>query len=90
MYLIVALGFGLRLGFPSFMLTTAVANLVSMVPAAPGYVGTFDAGALTHAFVSVVKLQSSPVLSTQPPQDPPVLMQRPVSKLPPHAWRSAP
>jgi uncharacterized membrane protein YbhN (UPF0104 family) len=28
------------------MLTTAVANLGAMVPAAPGYVGTFDAFAL--------------------------------------------
>jgi uncharacterized membrane protein YbhN (UPF0104 family) len=28
------------------MLTTAVANLFAMVPAAPGYVGTFDVGAL--------------------------------------------
>ncbi len=46
MYLAVALGFGLYLGFPAFMLTTAVANLGAMVPAAPGYVGTFDAFAL--------------------------------------------
>jgi uncharacterized protein (TIRG00374 family) len=46
MYAIVALGFGLGLGFPAYMLTTAVANLGAMVPAAPGYVGTFDFGAL--------------------------------------------
>ena len=46
MYLIVALGFDLRLGYPAFILTTALANLMAMVPAAPGYVGTFDAGAL--------------------------------------------
>lgn len=47
MYLVVALGFGLRLGFPAYMLTAAVANLGAMIPAAPGYVGTFDVGALS-------------------------------------------
>ncbi|HVC32873.1 MAG TPA: lysylphosphatidylglycerol synthase transmembrane domain-containing protein [Chloroflexota bacterium] len=46
MYFVVALGFGLSLGFPAYMLTAAVANLGAMVPAAPGYVGTFDFGAL--------------------------------------------
>jgi uncharacterized protein (TIRG00374 family) len=46
MYLVVALGFGFHLGFPAYMLTAAVANLGAMVPAAPGYVGTFDFGAL--------------------------------------------
>jgi uncharacterized protein (TIRG00374 family) len=46
MYLTIGLGFGLGLGFPAFMLTAAVANLGAMVPAAPGYVGTFDAFAL--------------------------------------------
>lgn len=52
MYLILALGFGLRLGFPAYMLTAAVANLGAMVPAAPGYLGTFDFGALAslHLF----------------------------------------
>ncbi len=42
MYFIIALGFGLGLGFPAYVLTAAVANLGAMVPAAPGYVGTFD------------------------------------------------
>ncbi|HEX5414387.1 MAG TPA: lysylphosphatidylglycerol synthase transmembrane domain-containing protein [Chloroflexota bacterium] len=46
MYAILALGFGLNLGFPAYLLTTAIANLGAMVPAAPGYVGTFDVGAL--------------------------------------------
>ncbi len=46
MYLIVGLGFGLSLGYPAYLLTAAVANLGAMVPAAPGYVGTFDVGAL--------------------------------------------
>lgn len=46
MYYVVALGFGLGLGFPAYLLTAAVANLGAMVPAAPGYVGTFDLLAL--------------------------------------------
>jgi len=46
MYTVLALGFGLDLGFPAYLLTTAIANLGAMVPAAPGYVGTFDVGAL--------------------------------------------
>lgn len=46
MYLILGLGFGFTLGLPAYMLTAAVANLGAMVPAAPGYVGTFDFGAL--------------------------------------------
>jgi uncharacterized protein (TIRG00374 family) len=46
MYWILSLGFGLGLGFPSYLLTTAIANLGAMVPAAPGYIGTFDLGAL--------------------------------------------
>lgn len=46
MYALIARGFGLGLGFPAFMLTTAVANLMAMVPAAPGYVGTFELGAV--------------------------------------------
>jgi uncharacterized membrane protein YbhN (UPF0104 family) len=46
MYFTIAFGFGLQLGYPAYMLTTAVANLGAMVPAAPGYVGTFDYGAL--------------------------------------------
>jgi len=46
MYAILARGFGLSLGFPAYLLTAAMANLGAMVPAAPGYVGTFDVGAL--------------------------------------------
>ncbi len=42
MYFVVALGFGLGLSYPAYLLTTAVANLGAMVPAAPGYLGTFD------------------------------------------------
>lgn len=43
MYAVVALGFGITLSFPVFLLATAVANLVTIVPSTPGYIGVFDA-----------------------------------------------
>ncbi len=42
MYAVLALGFGIALPFPVFVLATAVANLVTIVPSTPGYVGVFD------------------------------------------------
>jgi uncharacterized protein (TIRG00374 family) len=42
MYAVLALGFGIVLPFPVFVLATAVANLVTIVPSTPGYVGVFD------------------------------------------------
>ncbi len=42
MYAVVAMGFGIALPFPIFVLATAVANLVTIVPSTPGYVGVFD------------------------------------------------
>ena len=44
MYLVIALGFDLPLGPAGALLTTAVANLATLIPASPGYVGTFEAG----------------------------------------------
>lgn len=43
MYAVLALGFGISLSFPVFLLATAVANLVTIVPSTPGYIGVFDA-----------------------------------------------
>ncbi|MCC7106408.1 MAG: flippase-like domain-containing protein [Chloroflexi bacterium] len=43
MYYIVMLGFGFNAGFLSSLLGMVAANFGSMVPSAPGYVGTFDA-----------------------------------------------
>jgi glycosyltransferase 2 family protein len=43
MYLMVARGFNIELPFPVFVVTTAVANLVTIVPSTPGYIGVFDA-----------------------------------------------
>ena len=46
MYWSLALGFGLPLGGALVLLTLAVTNLATLVPAAPGYVGSFELGAL--------------------------------------------
>lgn len=43
MYAILALGFGIAVSFPVFLLATAVANLITIVPSTPGYIGVFDA-----------------------------------------------
>lgn len=43
MYAVVALGFGIAVPFSVFVLATAIANLVTIVPSTPGYVGVFDA-----------------------------------------------
>jgi uncharacterized protein (TIRG00374 family) len=42
MYAVLALGFNIALSFPVYVLATAVANLVTIVPSTPGYVGVFD------------------------------------------------
>jgi uncharacterized protein (TIRG00374 family) len=43
MYLTLAFGFEIFKPFPVFVLATALANLVTIVPSTPGYVGVFDA-----------------------------------------------
>jgi uncharacterized protein (TIRG00374 family) len=54
MYWAIARGFGPPLssamGAAAALLTTGVANLATLVPAAPGYVGTFEAGVLLAAY----------------------------------------
>ncbi|MDQ6905617.1 MAG: flippase-like domain-containing protein [Chloroflexota bacterium] len=46
MYALVARGFGLALNPAGAMLTTGVANLFTLVPSSPGYIGPFEAGTL--------------------------------------------
>lgn len=46
MYLILAGAFGLGIDWPVALLTTAVANLFTLLPSSPGYVGIFEAGVL--------------------------------------------
>lgn len=43
MYFVLALGFGIVKPFAVFVLATAVANLVTIIPSTPGYIGVFDA-----------------------------------------------
>jgi len=43
MYVLIALGFGIALPFAVFLLAAAFANLVTIAPSTPGYVGVFDA-----------------------------------------------
>jgi len=43
MYLVIAWGFNIALPFPVLMLACAFANLVTIAPSTPGYVGVFDA-----------------------------------------------
>jgi glycosyltransferase 2 family protein len=43
MYLVIALGFNIALPFPVFLVACAFANLVTIAPSTPGYVGVFDA-----------------------------------------------
>jgi glycosyltransferase 2 family protein len=46
MYWIIALAFDLQIGWPAALLATAVANLFTLLPSSPGYVGIFEAGVL--------------------------------------------
>ncbi len=43
MYVLIALGFGIALPFAVFLLAAALANLVTIAPSTPGYVGVLDA-----------------------------------------------
>jgi glycosyltransferase 2 family protein len=46
MYYVLSFGFNLNLPFHALTLTTAVANMATLVPSSPGYVGTFEAASL--------------------------------------------
>lgn len=46
MYALIAHGFGLGISPAAILLVTAVANLATLIPASPGYVGPFEAGIL--------------------------------------------
>lgn len=43
MYAVLALGFGMSLPFAVYLLAASFANLVTIAPSTPGYVGVFDA-----------------------------------------------
>lgn len=62
MYALIAEGFGLGISPAAILLVTAVANLATLIPASPGYVGPFEAGVLL-ALVGAVGLERSLALS---------------------------
>lgn len=62
MYLIIGLAFDLGMTWPMALLTTAVANLFTLVPSSPGYVGIFEAGILA-VLAGVMGLPEDVVLS---------------------------
>jgi uncharacterized protein (TIRG00374 family) len=62
MYLVVAAAFGLNLGWPVALLATAVANLFTLLPSSPGYVGIFEAGVLA-VLVGLLGMPEAPALS---------------------------
>jgi uncharacterized protein (TIRG00374 family) len=62
MYLIIAAAFDLGIGWPAALLTTAVANLFTLLPSSPGYVGIFEAGVLA-VLVGLLGLPQEAALS---------------------------
>jgi uncharacterized protein (TIRG00374 family) len=44
MYLVLTPAFRLSLGVPGALMTTAVANLATLIPSTPGYIGVFESG----------------------------------------------
>lgn len=62
MFLVIAVGFGLGVSVAAILMVTAVANLATLVPSSPGYVGPFEAGVLL-ALVGVVGVQREVALS---------------------------
>ena len=62
MYLLIAIGFGLEIGVAAILLVTAVANLATLIPSSPGYVGPFEAGVLLP-LVGAIGIQREIALS---------------------------
>lgn len=62
MYWVIAEGFGLHLSPGAVLLVTAVANLATLIPASPGYVGPFEAGVLL-ALAGAIGIERETALS---------------------------
>ncbi len=58
MYFVIAFGFDLALPFPAFLLATAFANLATIMPSTPGYVGVFDA-AIVYTLTQLFSVESN-------------------------------
>ncbi len=61
-YALISVGFGLGLSPAAILLVTAVANLATLVPSSPGYVGAFEAGVLL-ALAGAIGIQHDLALS---------------------------
>lgn len=61
-YALISVGFGLGLSPAAVLLVTAVANLATLVPSSPGYVGAFEAGVLL-ALAGAIGIQHDLALS---------------------------
>ncbi len=61
-YALISIGFGLGLSPAAVLLVTAVANLATLVPSSPGYVGAFEAGVVL-ALTGAVGIQHDLALS---------------------------
>jgi uncharacterized protein (TIRG00374 family) len=62
MYAVISLGFGLGLSPSAVLLVTAVANLATLIPSSPGYIGPFEAGVLL-ALVGALGIERELALS---------------------------
>jgi uncharacterized protein (TIRG00374 family) len=47
MYIVIAWGFQITAGFPVFLVTCAIANLATLLPSTPGYIGVFHAAVIS-------------------------------------------
>lgn len=56
MYAVLAQGFGLTVRFAVYLLAAAFANLVTIAPSTPGYVGVFDAP-IVYVLTSIGKIE---------------------------------
>ena len=61
-YALISIGFGLGLSPAEVLLVTAVANLATLVPSSPGYVGAFEAGVVL-ALTGAIGIQHDLALS---------------------------
>ena len=61
-YALISIGFGLGLSPAAVLLVTAVANLATLVPSSPGYIGAFEAGVVL-ALTGAIGIQHDLALS---------------------------
>ncbi|MBI4212811.1 MAG: flippase-like domain-containing protein [Chloroflexi bacterium] len=62
MYLVIMVGFSVQIGWIAAVMATGVANLATLVPSSPGYIGTFDV-ALEQTLVGAFGVASADALT---------------------------